>query len=633
MSLLNIDRARSLKDRIDKSADPTVGELVTKYGTDVNRLKMDTAAGKVNPTNAVMAMMTIQRIVAAGAKPPSGTTVAQDVGMAPPPQPMGMSAMVPQAAPQQAPVGMAYGGQVAISNNQVPSPAMERGISGLPVPDNMFDYADGGMIAFAGGGDVQRFQNQGAVKVGQPNDLRLAGFTWDQLPTEDSGMYGPMTRGIAEMFSRPANQRKKRDPNTGEYITYSEFIERAAQPQRGAMPQNMSPDMQKYLQQFERGRETMTAPPGADATGRPKIDPFANRTADQGQTQTNKEAVKQAVATTGLSSTVPSLPPTTSGQTGDFVVSPEERARGLVSMAGLPKPEAITDEAALERIRTIEEKSGVDPKFFEKIQGRIDTMREEAKTDKKEAANLRLLEAGLGILGGSSPYAFVNIGKGASEAVKGFGQDLKDYQKARRELDKSEMELRSAEQTAARTKSAAALNMVERRQDKVDAAKTKEAELYSTAVNSFYQLDEKAKSRISGENISMAQLQARRDEVKAQLAQSDRRIAEEREARLEAKGLLADQKYVEGLTRAEKAAIDPYDARIKAVETAMSNQTAALTPDFLTSQQNKLDQLIAQRSAAAKLAREKYINDYKTGRPTQNNAALSAADRIAGIGR
>ncbi len=621
---------RTLEKAVNRTADRTVGDIVATYGSNVQRLKMDAAAGKIDPTTALMAMMTIQRIVAANTQPPSGTTVAQDTGMAPPPQP----AMPPPAAPQQAPVGMAYGGQVAVSNNQVPSPAMERGISGLPVPDNMFDYADGGMVAFAGGGDVQRFQNQGAVKLGQPSDLRLAGFTWDQLPVEDSGMYGPMTRGITELFSRPMNQRKKRDPNTGEYITYSEFIERAGQPQRGAMPQNMSADMQKYLQQYEQGqRGTMTAPPGADATGRPKIDPFANRTADQGQTQANKDAVKQAVATTGLSSTVPSLPFVGSGQTGDFAASPEERARSLVNVAGLPKPEALTDEAALERIKTIEEKSGVDPKFFEKIQSRIDTMREEAKTDKKEAANMRLLEAGLGILGGSSPYAFVNIGKGASEAVKGFGQDLKDYQKARRELDKSEMELKSAEQTAARTKSATALSMVERRQDKVDAAKTKEAELYSTAVNSFYNLDEKARSRTSGENIAMAQLQARRDEVKAQLAQSDRRIAEEREARLEAKGLLADQKYVEGLTRAEKAATDSYDARIKAVETAMSNQTAALTPDFLTSQQNKLDQLIAQRAAAAKLARERYINDYRTGRPSQNNAALSAADRIAGIGR
>ena len=177
---------RTLEKAVNRTADRTVGDIVATYGSNVQRLKMDAAAGKIDPTTALMAMMTIQRIVAANTQPPSGTTVAQDTGMAPPPQPMGMSAMAPQA-----PVGMAYGGQVAVSNNQVPSPAMERGISGLPVPDNMFDYADGGMIAFAGGGDVQRFQNQGAVRVGQPNDLRLAGFTWDQLPVEDMLLISP----------------------------------------------------------------------------------------------------------------------------------------------------------------------------------------------------------------------------------------------------------------------------------------------------------------------------------------------------------------------------------------------------------------------------------------------------------
>jgi hypothetical protein len=490
---------------------------------------------------------------------------------------------------------MAYGGQVGVSNNQVPEPAMERGLDGIPIPDNMFDYADGGMVAFGSGGDVQRFQSAGAVKLGQTSDPRIAGFTWDQLPAEDSGMYGPMTRGIAEMFSRPINQRKKRDPVTGEYITFSEFIERASQPQRGVMPQNMSADMQKYLQQYEQGqRGTMTAPPGADATGRPKIDPFANRTVDQGQTQANKDAVKQAVATTGLSSTVPSLPPLGSGQTGDFAVSPEERARGLVNMAGLPKPEALTDEAALERIKTIEEKSGVDPKFFEKIQSRIDTMREEAKTDKKEAANMRLLEAGLGILGGTSPFALVNIGKGASEAIKGFGQDLKDYQKARRELDKSEMELRSAEQIAARTKSATALNMVERRQDKVDAAKTKEAELYSTAVNSFSNLDEKVKSRISGENVSMAQLQARRDEAIAQIGVQNRQIDETRRARLEATEARKEQ-------NARQYGLD----KASAIERAMVSATKSIDTQIINLTKQLEDPTLSM-SMSPEVRKEKY---------------------------
>ncbi|NBW12231.1 MAG: hypothetical protein EBR82_29790, partial [Caulobacteraceae bacterium] len=135
---------------------------------------MDAAAGKIDPTKAVMAMMAIQRIVAANTQPPPGTTVAQDTGIAPPPQQMGMNAITPSvtpAAPQQPPMRMAYGGQVAVSNNQVPSPAMERGLSGLPVPDNMFDYAEGGMIAFGDGGDVKRFTPGGLSALPTPYNI------------------------------------------------------------------------------------------------------------------------------------------------------------------------------------------------------------------------------------------------------------------------------------------------------------------------------------------------------------------------------------------------------------------------------------------------------------------------------
>ena len=37
---------------------------------------------------------------------------------------------------------------------------------------------------------------------------------------------------------------------------------------------------------------------------------------------------------------------------------------------------------------------------------------------------MRLLQAGLGIMGGESPYAFTNIGKGSQEALKGYGEDV-----------------------------------------------------------------------------------------------------------------------------------------------------------------------------------------------------------------
>lgn len=562
MSLQTLDKV------LNKTADRSVGDLVATYGSNMQRLKMDAAAGKVDPTKALMAMMMIQRIVAANVQPPSGTTVAQDAGMAPPPQPMGMSAMAPQAAPQQPPVRMAYGGQVAVSNNQVPSPAMERGISGLPVPDNMFDYADGGMIAFAGGGDVQRFQNQGAVRVGQPNDLRLAGFTWDQLPVEDSGMYGPMTRGISELFSRPMNQRKKRDPNTGEYITFSEFIERAAQPQRGTMPQNMSSDMQKYLQQFERGRETMTAPPGADATGRPKIDPFANRRVEPGQIQGNKEAA--ATSTPTPTQVRPVVEGMDAQPYAGYMDRAESQVRNLMKL-----PEVTTAEQEVKKMKAADVAAGVDPEFFQKQSLKLEEAKEALKGDRSEAANLRLLEAGLAIMGGTSPFAFVNIGKGASEAMKGFAQDVKDLQKQRKEYDKLQRDLAVAEQTAARTKSAAAYENVERKQAAFDAAKNSMAKATIDLAQSYESVALTKEGLSLKKYLGEEQIKATRE----QTAASERSRREAEEGRKEYREDQAKARYM-GLRRQEISdATKEVDAQLNKLSEFEVMQGGKLNPD------------------------------------------------------
>ena len=49
----------------------------------------------------------------------------------------------------------------------------------------------------------------------------------------------------------------------------------------------------------------------------------------------------------------------------------------------------------------------------------------ERKAARKEARDLRMLEGSLGILGGESPYAFVNLGKGPMSAIKGYGEDIR----------------------------------------------------------------------------------------------------------------------------------------------------------------------------------------------------------------
>lgn len=67
-------------------------------------------------------------------------------------------------------------------------------------------------------------------------------------------------------------------------------------------------------------------------------------------------------------------------------------------------------------------------------------------TDTRTDAWTRALEAGLGILGGESPYALTNIGKGSQAAVKGFAEDVKE----RRKQTLADMQLKLQLEEAAR---------------------------------------------------------------------------------------------------------------------------------------------------------------------------------------
>jgi len=76
----------------------------------------------------------------------------------------------------------------------------------------------------------------------------------------------------------------------------------------------------------------------------------------------------------------------------------------------------------------------------------------ERKAARKEARDMRFLEGSLGILGGESPYAFVNLGKGPTNAIRGYGEDIKglraeelDRRKQLSGLGLKGIELRQAE--------------------------------------------------------------------------------------------------------------------------------------------------------------------------------------------
>jgi hypothetical protein len=117
---------------------------------------------------------------------------------------------------------------------------------------------------------------------------------------------------------------------------------------------------------------------------------------------------------------------------------------------------------------------------FDLVKNQIAEVRKEKEAlagEKKEAANLRLLEAGLGILGGESPYAFVNIGKGATPALQGLAKDIKELKKTSRELDKETMQLQLLQNQMAEGKVKYAQGRLDKQEERQAKAVEKKNEI------------------------------------------------------------------------------------------------------------------------------------------------------------
>ena len=126
---------------------------------------------------------------------------------------------------------------------------------------------------------------------------------------------------------------------------------------------------------------------------------------------------------------------------GDIPVQAVANRTGNVSTAkpgqAKPQPEKKTE--------TPEEP------LYSKYEKMLLDEREAAKADREQAKYARMLEAGLGILGGTSQYAFENIGKGAAPALKGYGEDIRYLRAEERARVKDLLGVESMRQEAKRS--------------------------------------------------------------------------------------------------------------------------------------------------------------------------------------
>lgn len=340
--------------------------------------------------------------------------------------------------------------QVDVAKAQaVMQPSMEQGVAALPVGGigeigNM-NGAGGGIVAFDDGGPVEHYQNQGYVQSSARSPIgRLAGSVGDYFSEQNEiarlrrllkdryesraavlpgafmqqpeGSMAEAQRMIGDIYKMDINQLRKLAGETPE-ITPTAAAAPAAIP-AGPPVSDVYPDESK------RGSATFTSPFGSNLPGG-RYEP--------------KPKEEEAKKDTGIAA----LPTVMSFNTA------MTQARNLVAQTMGTAPTVMDDKTAVNREKQILTQAGFDFNLYKDQMKELAKEKEQSKEDRKEAVNFRLLEAGLGILGGESPYAFVNIGKGATPALKGLQEDIKDLKKIERERDKAIRDLKVAENQVA----------------------------------------------------------------------------------------------------------------------------------------------------------------------------------------
>jgi hypothetical protein len=308
-------------------------------------------------------------------------------------------------APQVMPEPQGQGGLAMLAGQ--PQMQMEdQGVAGLPVDDTMYDeenFAGGGIVAFADGGFMKKARDY--LLPPSPTTMRDL-----QGKTRLSPFMGGMGDMDAYQYADPNYLLKKRE------MLYRQLE------MPGADKNAIYAEINALDQQTAR-------PAGGYA---PQEKPAL--------TDVELQA-KNVLAQT------PPPPP---------VVNPY----GVDT--SIPKPFSV--EEAMKRQQEAMEIAGVDPDFYKKQSDELLAQREALKADRSEAGNLALIKAGLATMGGTSPFALVNLGKGAEAGIEQYGKDIKDIRAENRLLKQADMKLKEAQNAQQRGDAQGALKAIQERE-------------------------------------------------------------------------------------------------------------------------------------------------------------------------
>lgn len=154
-------------------------------------------------------------------------------------------------------------------------------------------------------------------------------------------------------------------------------------------------------------------------------DAAATKPAADEKQATKKPSTAATPAPTAPAPTVPTAPAARTEIPTYTAPTPEATAAGIAALAKAP------DEAT--------------QKAYKELMGMYEPERKELEARRGTRGGEALLRAGLAMLGGTSPYAAVNIGKGATEGLNAYQEAQRYDDQAARALRQAEISMRMAQ--------------------------------------------------------------------------------------------------------------------------------------------------------------------------------------------
>ena len=328
----------------------------------------------------------------------------------------------------------------------------DTGIGQLPAP-NMQSMAEGGIVAFEGGGEVPGYADGlfNASKV-PPGAIIMGNMYIDPAtgerrylpgaePSSEPNPYRGMSLG--DFAGRIKDSLVESYKNPSQFYTPADLLKMKTEKQNEAAQDKLGPLMKGYAprrsdeQQFQADVATRSGLPDPSATVKPPAQDKSPLSAlDKKPPPAPAPAAKPAAGLPALNT----KPMTAAEAAKQAAALGDDKEVRKELQDYVDRQKKIGEEA----VGSFEKGIAGLPEAYKKYEERLQKEEAEAATDKDKAMGMSIFKAGLAMMAGTSQNAFENIGKGALAGLDDYQTALKDFKKAQRERDKAFADIEQA---------------------------------------------------------------------------------------------------------------------------------------------------------------------------------------------